>query len=55
MPNNIEEPNNMRDFTIGSKNDEKLSKKPQLNSNMSIAPIGRDEYESKLHSIGGEE
>lgn len=55
MPNNIEEPNTMRDFTIGSKNDEKLSKKPQLKSSMSIAPTGRDQYESKLHSIGGAE
>ena len=55
MPNNIEEPNTMRNFTNGAKTDEKLSKQPQLTSSMSIAPNGRDEYENKLHSIGGVE
>lgn len=32
---------------------EKLSKSNELNESMSIAPQGRDEYESKLWNIGG--
>ena len=32
---------------------EKLSKANELNETMSIAPQGRDEYESKIFSIGG--
>lgn len=32
---------------------EKLSKINELNESMSIAPQGRDEYESKLFNIGG--
>ena len=32
---------------------EKLSKSNELNESMSIAPQGRDEYESKLFNIGG--
>lgn len=31
----------------------KLSKINELNETMSIAPQGRDEYESKLFNIGG--
>ena len=32
---------------------EKLSKANELNDTMSIAPQGRDGYESKLFNIGG--
>ena len=32
---------------------EKLSKANELNETMSIAPQGRDEYESKIWNIGG--
>ena len=32
---------------------EKLSKANELNDTMSIAPSGRDGYESKLWNIGG--
>ena len=32
---------------------EKLSKANELNETMSIAPQGRDAYESKLFNIGG--
>lgn len=32
---------------------EKLSKVNELNESMSIAPQGRDAYESKLFNIGG--
>ena len=32
---------------------EKLSKTNELNESMSIAPTGRDGYESKLWNIGG--
>ena len=32
---------------------EKLSKANELNDTMSIAPTGRDGYESKLWNIGG--
>ena len=32
---------------------EKLSKANELNESMSIAPQGRDAYESKLFNIGG--
>lgn len=32
---------------------EKLSKANELNETMSIAPQGRDTYESKLFNIGG--
>lgn len=31
----------------------KLSKANELNESMTIAPQGRDEYESKLFNIGG--
>lgn len=40
--------NNGGDFGM-----EKLSKVNELNEGMSIAPQGRDEYESKLWNIGG--
>ena len=32
---------------------EKLSKVNELNESMSIAPTGRDAYESKLWNVGG--
>ena len=32
---------------------EKLSKVNELNDTMSIAPNGRDEYETKIWNIGG--
>ena len=32
---------------------DKLSKANELNESMSIAPQGRDAYESKLYNIGG--
>lgn len=32
---------------------EKLSKANELNESMSIAPTGRDEYESKIMNMGG--
>ena len=32
---------------------DKLSKANELNESMSIAPQGRDEYESKILNIGG--
>ena len=40
--------NSGRDFGM-----EKLSKSNELNESMSIAPQGRDAYESKLFNIGG--
>lgn len=35
--------------------DAKFSMKQQLNASMSIAPQSQDEYEQKLHNLGGEE
>lgn len=51
--NQIGQTNEMKSFTIGAKDDHKFSKAPQLTSSMSITPQGQDQYESKIHSIGG--
>lgn len=35
--------------------DSKFSMKQQLSASMSIVPQSQDEYEQKLHNLGGEE
>lgn len=45
----------LKDFTKGAKTDVKLDKTPQLTPEMSIDPSSRDEYENKIHNVGGQE
>lgn len=52
---NLNEQNQMKSFSRSDFGDEKLDKKPQLTSDMSVHPSARDEYEQKIHSIGGNE
>lgn len=51
--NQIAQTNEMKSFTNGTKDDYKFSKAQQLKGSMSITPQGQDQYESKIHSIGG--
>lgn len=50
-----EDTQNMREFIGESFGDNKLSKSTELNESMSISDSSRDEYESKIHSLGGQE
>lgn len=51
--NEIEQKNENRGFMKGSYNDTRLDKSKELNDSMTINESSRDEYESKLHSLGG--
>lgn len=51
--NEIEQKNENRSMMKGSYNDSRLDKSKELNSSMTINESSRDEYESKLHSLGG--
>lgn len=50
-----ENSNDMRDMMASSFGDEKISKKTELNAGMTISPSEKDEYEQKIHNIGGQE
>lgn len=45
--------NKMKDFTTSSFGDSKLSKENELNASMSVTNDSRDEYASKIASLGG--
>lgn len=51
--NELEQKNENRSMMPGSYNDSRLDKSKELNSSMTINESSRDEYESKLHSLGG--
>ena len=51
--NELEQKNENRSMMKGSYNDSRLDKSKELNSTMTINESSRDEYESKLHSLGG--
>ena len=51
--NELEQKNENRSFMKGSYNDHKLDKSSELNDSMSIDEKSRDEYEQKLHYLGG--
>lgn len=51
--NDLEQKNNTRSFMKGTYNDNKLDKSSELNESMSIDEKSRDEYEQKLHNLGG--
>lgn len=45
----------LKSFTKGGSQDYKFDKTPQLTPEMSIDPSSRDEYENKIHNVGGQE
>ena len=51
--NDLEQKNNTRSFMKGTYQDNKLDKSSELNDSMSIDERSRDEYEQKLHNLGG--
>lgn len=50
---NLEATNETRSMMKGTYQDHKLDKSNELNERMSISETGRDEYESTIHSVGG--
>lgn len=50
---NLEATNETRSMMKGTYQDHKLDKSNELNERMSISESGRDEYESTIHSVGG--
>ena len=51
--NELEQKNETRSFMKGTYQDNKLDKSSELNDSMSIDEKSRDEYEQKLHNLGG--
>lgn len=49
----MNEENTMKDMMTSKYGNEQLDKSSELNETMSIMPTGQDEYESKIHSLGG--
>ena len=49
------ESNEMRDMMNSSYEDVKLDKSEELNASMSIQENSQDQYESKIHNVGGSE
>lgn len=47
--------NESRSMMKGSYNDHKLDKSNELNDSMTIDEASRDEYESTIHTLGGNE
>lgn len=45
----------LKSFTKGAGQDYKFDKSPQLTPEMSIDPSSSDEYENKIHNVGGQE
>lgn len=48
-----ENENTMRDMMPSKYGLEQVDKSQELNATMTIAPNGADEYENKIHSLGG--
>lgn len=53
--NELEQKNENKSFMKGSYQDSRLDKSKELNDSMTISESSRDSYESKLHSLGGNE
>ena len=51
--NDLEQKNENRSFMKGTYQDNKLDKSSELNDSMTINESSRDEYEQKLHNLGG--
>ena len=51
--NDLEQKNTTRSMMKGSYEDHKLDKSSELNDSMTINESSRDEYEQKLHNLGG--
>ena len=51
--NELEQKNENRSFMKGTYQDNKLDKSSELNDSMTINESSRDEYEQKLHNLGG--
>ena len=51
--NDLEQKNENRSFMKGTYEDHKLDKSSELNDSMTINESSRDEYEQKLHNLGG--
>ena len=51
--NELEQKNQNRSFMKGTYQDNKLDKSSELNDSMTINESSRDEYEQKLHNLGG--
>lgn len=51
----LEETNETRSMMKGNYNDHRLDKSNELNDDMTIKETGQDEYEKKIHNIGGNE
>lgn len=49
----MENENTMKDMMPSKYGNEQLDKSNELNETMSIVPSGADEYENKIHSLGG--
>lgn len=53
--NQLGQTNEPKSFLDNSYGDEKANKVAELNDSMTIKETGRDEYEQKLHNLGGNE
>lgn len=53
MAHDLEATNETRSMMKGSYNDTKLDKSNELRSSMSIDKSERDEFESTIHTVGG--
>lgn len=51
--NQLEQKNETKSFMKGTYEDNRLDKSKELNETMSISNSERDEYEKKIHSLGG--
>ena len=51
--NQLEQTNTTRSMMKGTYEDHKLNKSSELNDNMTINEGSKDEYESKIHKLGG--
>jgi len=49
----LENENETRSFMKGSYDDTRLDKSTELNDNMTINESSKDEYESTIHNLGG--
>ena len=51
--NQLDQTNENKSFMKESYGDNKVDKSSELNDRMTISETARDEYESKIHNIGG--
>lgn len=53
--NQLEAKNETKSMMKGTYNDSRLDKSKELNERMTINEQSRDEFESKIHTLGGNE